>query len=78
MQSVTWDDDCVPPLIALRNGDTQFFDRPYWNCFQVGDQIIYMTEIGPSVYRVIDVQLEYDEHDEWDFKEFRRVTIRGV
>lgn len=78
MQSVTWTDDNVPPIIALSNGDSQFFDRPYWYGFQVGDQIVHLSEIGPSVYRVIDVQPEHDQYNEWNIQEFNRVTIRGV
>lgn len=76
MQIVTWDDDNVPPCIALSNGDTQVFDYPGLYAFKVGDQIQYLTEIGVSCYRVMDVQPEYDADPQ--IQEMTRVTIRGV
>lgn len=82
MQTVYWDDDSLPDVvISLENGDTQFFDYPHWSAFAIGDQIVHMSEIGPSVYRVIDVQHEYDEGAEYygdNIQELRRVTIRAV
>lgn len=76
MQSVTWDDDNVPPVIALPNGDTQFFDYPGLYAFEIGDQIQYVTEVGVSCYRVVDVQPEYDLDEQ--IQEMKRVTIQGV
>lgn len=81
MQNVFWTDDDVPPLIALENGDSQFFDYPQWFAFAIGDQITHLSEVGPSVYRVIDVQHEHDNLAEDygdDIQELRRVTIRAV
>lgn len=76
MQTVDWDDDNIPPVIALTNGDTQLFDYPGLYAFQIGDQIRYFTEIGVWCYRVVDVQPEYDMDP--DIDEMKRVTIRGV
>lgn len=76
MKTVYWDDDNIPPIIVLPDERVQVFDYPYWDGFEVGDQIVYMTEIGPSCYRVVDVQPEHDIDP--DFQEMRRVTIEGV
>lgn len=76
MQTVYWDDDNTPPLIVFPDETVQVFDYPDLHAFAVGDQIVYMTEIGPSCYRVIDVQPEYD--DDGQFDEMTRVTIQGI
>lgn len=76
MQIVWWDDDNVPPLMVLPDETVQVFDYPQWYGFEVGDEIVYLTEIGPSVYRVVDVQPEYDLDPDLD--EMTRVTIQGV
>lgn len=81
MQSVEWTDDTIPTIFTLDSGDCIFFDRPDFNAFAVGDQIVHMTAIGPSVYRVIDVCPEYDcTRDYYTdvVEDYTRVTIRGV
>lgn len=93
MQSVFWTDDDIPPIMVNKYGDAQFFDRPQWYGFEVGDQIVHLSEIGPSVYRVVDVQIEYDDEDYYPpcelsdgrrrtdvyaNEELYRVTIQGA
>jgi hypothetical protein len=81
LQSVEWTDDNVPEILVNANGDAQFFDRPDWYAFAIGDQIIHFSEIGPSVYRIIDVQSEFDPSKDYYADvpyQYRRVTIRGV
>lgn len=81
MQSVDWDDNTVPPVFVLDNGDVYFFDRPSWNAFAVGDQIVHYSEIGPSVYRVVEVKPYYEEDLDYygdPNRDYTAVTIRGV
>ncbi len=93
MQCVFWDDGNLPNIIVNDYGDAQFFDRPNWYGFEVGDQIVHVSEIGPSVYRVVDVTVEWSDEPEYfeqfepDHKaryeaypsqELKRVTIQGV
>lgn len=93
MQCVFWTDDDLPPIMVNQYGDAQFFDRAQWYGFEVGDQIVHLSEIGPSVYRVVDVQEEYDDTDYYPpcelsdgrrradayaNEELYRVTIQGV
>jgi hypothetical protein len=56
MKLVQWDDDNVPPVNTLPNGDGVVADCRYWWNLEVGDQIQYHTEIGTSCYFVIDKQ----------------------
>lgn len=56
MKIIEWDDDCVPPISVLPNGDGMVADCKYWFNLEVGDQIQYQTEIGTSCYFVIDKQ----------------------
>lgn len=56
MKLVHWDDDCVPGVIPLPNGDGLVADCAWFYNLQVGDQIQYHTEIGTSCYFVIDKQ----------------------
>lgn len=81
MQSVDWDDDTVPDIFVLDNGCAFFYDRPSWYAFEVGDQIVHLSEIGPSAYRVVRVDPCYGPGEDYypdTVSDYRRVTIRGV
>lgn len=54
MKIVEWDDDNVPPVEVLADGDGIVADCKYWDNLEVGDLIYYITEVGTSVYHVID------------------------
>lgn len=56
MKLVQWDDNSVPPVQVLENGDTMVVDCKYWYDLEIGDQIQYLTEIGTSCYFVVDKQ----------------------
>lgn len=56
MKLIEWDDDLVPPINVLPNGDGVVADCKYWWNLDVGDQIQYLTELGTSCYFVIDKQ----------------------
>jgi hypothetical protein len=56
MKLVIWDDDCVPPVNRLPNGDGLVADCRYWWNLEIGDMVQYRTEVGTSCYFVIDKQ----------------------
>jgi hypothetical protein len=64
-----WADDKPPRYIPTEDAYT-IIDYPGWNCFEVGDQIQYLTDAGTAVYFVIDVEPTWDGE-----REMRIVTL---
>lgn len=73
-----WTDDEMPPVIVIDDECVQVIDYPFWKAYEIGDQIQYQTEVGTSVYFVIDVQQEHDLYEMPGTSEMRRVTVRGA
>lgn len=82
MQTVDWEDDNVPPVFPLDDKRCYFYDRPVDYAFDEGDQIVHLSEVGPTVFRVVDVMPYYaDEEDYYSERamaDFTQVTIERV
>jgi hypothetical protein len=76
MKIVEWDDGNLPAIIVLPNETVQVLDTAQDDCLEVGDMIYYLSEIGTSVYRVTEVEPEYDPVGRKT--DLRRVTIEAV
>jgi hypothetical protein len=78
MRLHVWDDDNVPTVHFDKyegEGEIQLLDFPWWVGYEVGDQVQHVTEIGTSVYQVVDVEPEYAEYN--SPPQARRVTLRA-
>jgi len=56
MKIIEWDDDSVPPVQSMDNGDLIVVDCRYWYNLEVGDQIQYRNEDRTECYFVTDKQ----------------------
>jgi hypothetical protein len=66
-----WSDDKPPRFIRPDDCDLTIIDYPHWNGFEVGDQIQFLTDLGTSVYFVIDIEPTWD-----GMREMRIVTLQ--
>lgn len=55
MKIVDWDDDNIPDVIDIDDGNVVIEDCKYWFNLEVGDQIHYRNEINTNCYFVVDV-----------------------
>lgn len=72
MKVVKWDDDTVPYVETDDNGDILVEDSRMLFNLQDQDLVIYQTEVGSTLYQVVNVVRE-----EWD-DDTNLVTIKAL
>lgn len=55
MKIVEWDDDTVPTVDIDDDGNTVLEDSMLFFNLRVGDLVKHMSEVGPSLFHVVEV-----------------------